>query len=485
MINRLVDKRVQAVFAVLFIALIALAGLLLLFEVLAAPDPPTPLVLYNDAEMSSTQSGNTSSIPAPNPKLNIEAVATVNDETITKQAWQQATLLDVVMSELVAQPIPTTEETLERLINEMIVLQGVEDVAVPTTSEIESRLLALHTAWNVNDEAIEAALTQIGLDRSDLTERVGRLLQVEAALQQLAQQEGDVDAWLMRARAEAEIGLYQSLANTRPSQTQAVLPTATVPPEAVAQVTEADIDVAPVVFAPPADMPFGPYPQNAAPDFTLPQLDDQPLTLSDFRGKPVMINFWATWCPPCRRELPALQAAYNNYSDKIEFVAVDVKENAPTVTAFIDQMGLTFPIVMDQSGSVSDVAYEVRGLPTTIFVDAKGVVSARHVGPLDEAAIDSYLLPLLAPNLDNSTPALVEPDSALQEGIATSTTVAQDASSALSGSEGDQTAEMVPAGADLPLAPEFTLSAGNGDQVSLQDYRGQSDVVLVFYRGHT
>jgi thiol-disulfide isomerase/thioredoxin len=127
-------------------------------------------------------------------------------------------------------------------------------------------------------------------------------------------------------------------------------------------------------------MAVSPYPQNAAPDFTLAQLSGDPLTLSNFRGKPALINFWATWCPPCRRELPALQAAYTAYQDDIGFVAVNVKEDPAPVTALVQELGLNFPIALDSDGQVSNIAYEVRGLPTTVFVDANGVVVARHIG---------------------------------------------------------------------------------------------------------
>ena len=113
------------------------------------------------------------------------------------------------------------------------------------------------------------------------------------------------------------------------------------------------------------------------------------------------------------------------------------------------------PKEFDLDGRGSDDAYEVRGLPTTIFVDANGVVAARHVGPLDEATIDSYLAPLLEQ-------------------------AAQIARTSATSSE--QTA---PAAADLPLAPDFTLASATGETVSLQDYRGQRNVVLVFYRGRT
>lgn len=256
------------------------------------------------------------------------------------------------------------------------------------------------------------------MKRADLTTRVSRLIQVEAALNQLTNQEDDLDAWLAKARVTAKIGLYRSLVNSAPPlepaqsiaaalwPSQSVTITTQAQPEATPEPVAPSVSLPTIgaegpaqsqaeVFAPPAGMPVAPYPQNVAPDFTLPQLSDEPLTLSDFRGKPTLVNFWATWCPPCRRELPTLQATYTRYSDKIGFIAVDLQESAETVAAFAKELGLTFPIVLDQDGSISHVSYEVRGIPTTIFVDANGVVTARHIGPLDEATIESYLAPLL------------------------------------------------------------------------------------------
>ena len=122
---------------------------------------------------------------------------------------------------------------------------------------------------------------------------------------------------------------------------------------------------------------------------------DGTLLRGDFRGKPVIINFWATWCPPCRRELPALQTAYAVYGDKIGFVAVAVKENKNKTASFVEELALTFPVALDRDGRVRNIAYNVRGLPTTIFVDANGVIAVRHVVPLDKATIDKYLTPLL------------------------------------------------------------------------------------------
>ncbi len=113
-----------------------------------------------------------------------------------------------------------------------------------------------------------------------------------------------------------------------------------------------------------------------APDFTLATLDGDVFTLSHQVGTPLVLNFWATWCGPCRNELPALQDAAERYEGEVTIVGVDQGEETAIVQAYVDQMGLSFPIPMDSALEVADI-YNVKGLPTTYFVDADGVI--RHI----------------------------------------------------------------------------------------------------------
>jgi peroxiredoxin len=457
------NGRAQAIVIILAIAVMAIVGLLLLMAQLAESETSatTESALIPSAAIKTPPN-------APGlPDLD-DAVATVNNQIITQQVWQQATRLDAVMSQLAAQPIPTAEETLDRLINEIIVLEAAPALTQRVEEEeIEARIQALVTSWSITDEKIVAALAAAGLKRSDLTVRVKRLMQVEAALNQLATQEDDLKAWLTAARASAEIGLYRSLVSEEETRRQGeettLVSQSPQKPESEASLPSS-APAPPPVFAPPSEMAVSPYPESAAPDFTLTQLDGSPLTLSDLRGKPILINFWATWCPPCRRELPALQAAYTVYRGEIGFIAVNVKEDPATVTALAEELGLNFPIVLDPDGQISDIAYEVRGLPTTVFVDANGVVAARHVGPLDEAVIDTYLAPLL------EAEAVAE---------------AQRSRGAEEQGSTESPQSSNPPAFQPSIAPDFSLTAATGGTISLQDYRDKSNVALVFYRGHT
>jgi peroxiredoxin len=120
----------------------------------------------------------------------------------------------------------------------------------------------------------------------------------------------------------------------------------------------------------------GPALGRPAPDFTLQTLEGQPFTLSQLRGQPVVLNFWATWCGPCQREMPALQETAARYAGEIVFAGVDQVETPEVVQQFVTRRGVTFPIPLDPDGAVGS-AYNVKGMPTTFFIDADGVI--RHI----------------------------------------------------------------------------------------------------------
>jgi cytochrome c biogenesis protein CcmG, thiol:disulfide interchange protein DsbE len=135
-----------------------------------------------------------------------------------------------------------------------------------------------------------------------------------------------------------------------------------------------------------------------APDFTLNTLDGQTITLSQLRGKPVIINFWASWCPPCREEMPALEQVYLDYKDKgliilaVNSTIQDTRENA---SGFAGQNKLTFPIPLDEEGRVT-LSYQVQSLPTTFFVNMDGTINEIVIGgPMAEALLRSRVQQLL------------------------------------------------------------------------------------------
>lgn len=121
---------------------------------------------------------------------------------------------------------------------------------------------------------------------------------------------------------------------------------------------------------------------SLAPDFTLTTLDGEDLTLSDLRGRPVVVNFWATWCPPCRAEIPALDQAGRELGGDVVILGVDVQEDPAAVAAFAAEIGMRYPVALDETAAVAR-AYRVRAFPTTYFIDSRGVVVDVISGPLN------------------------------------------------------------------------------------------------------
>ena len=115
---------------------------------------------------------------------------------------------------------------------------------------------------------------------------------------------------------------------------------------------------------------------SRAPDFVLHDVDGQPLGLADLRGKVVLLNFWATWCPPCKAEMPDLEALHRTYGADKDFVVlgVNVEEDPAAVKAFVEQQQLTFPIVLDRNSRVTTKLFGVRPLPSTYIIDRAGFI---------------------------------------------------------------------------------------------------------------
>lgn len=124
---------------------------------------------------------------------------------------------------------------------------------------------------------------------------------------------------------------------------------------------------------------------HPAPDFTLTTLDGQPFALGE-QDLPIVLNFWATWCGPCRRELPELQRAAEQYDGSVAIVGVDQGEEAGVVQQYVDELGLTFAIPMDEEFEVGEL-YNVRGLPTTFFIDRNGIIRDVWAGEMNSITL--------------------------------------------------------------------------------------------------
>ena len=135
-----------------------------------------------------------------------------------------------------------------------------------------------------------------------------------------------------------------------------------------------------------------------APDFTLQTTEGDTIALSDFRGQAVLVNLWATWCPPCRAEMPAIQKLYDEYKDQgLVVLAINMtyQDNAKAVVPFTQKNRLTFPILIDDTGKVAD-KYELRSLPSSFFIDHQGIIQEVVVGgPMSEALLRTRIESIL------------------------------------------------------------------------------------------
>lgn len=141
-----------------------------------------------------------------------------------------------------------------------------------------------------------------------------------------------------------------------------------------------------------ANVPEGISIGNRAIDFELQTLDGKTVKLSDYRGKPVLLNFWATWCGPCRFEMPFLQQINDSYAAKgLVMLAVDIDESPDTVKKFMADFNLSLTVPMDTGKKISK-AYSITGIPTTFLIDKNGIIRQKIVGAFpDKATIENEL----------------------------------------------------------------------------------------------
>ncbi len=129
-----------------------------------------------------------------------------------------------------------------------------------------------------------------------------------------------------------------------------------------------------------------------APSFTLQSIhsSEPSVSLTRLRGKDVVINFWASWCIPCRVEMPLLEDTYREHHATVEFLGIDTNDSRRSALGFLDEVRVTYPVLYDPSGKVAN-AYGLLGMPTTVFIDSSGIIRGRHSGQLDPGTIRAAL----------------------------------------------------------------------------------------------
>ncbi len=370
------------------------------------------------------------SSPTPPPPIRTpgspsdQIIAVVNGEPIMEPEWARTLSIYQTLSRLAGKAEPDPEEVLQQLIDQRLVLQGMKFMEPSVDQEAAARRLrSLLATWKASEQQLDEALRSAGLSREDVLREIQRLMLIEQALPKL---EPSPEEWLAQQRARSRISVY------RPIQ-----PPSSQPGQGAREnVSSPSLSLSPT---PPST---GPYPGQQAPDFSLVDLNGKPIRLSDLRGRPVILHFWATWCPICRQETPALEAVNQRYrSHGVVLMGINVRERPENVQEFARSSRLTFPVLIDSDGSVAG-RYQVTGIPTTLVIDSSGVVRFRHVGPIREEQWEEYLTQVLSGSGKQSS-------------------------------------------AEEKLAPDFALPRESGEIVRLSDYRGRSKVVLVFYRSPT
>jgi cytochrome c biogenesis protein CcmG, thiol:disulfide interchange protein DsbE len=141
------------------------------------------------------------------------------------------------------------------------------------------------------------------------------------------------------------------------------------------------------------DLEDQPQPVSGQPilDLDLPALDGgDRVQIRDFEGSPVIVNFWAAWCSPCRREMPALVDASRDYGDAVQFVGVNHQDNREDALAFAGAAGVPYPSGFDPDGETG-AAIQLRGMPTTLFVDGEGRILERRTGEISRQSLDETI----------------------------------------------------------------------------------------------
>jgi peroxiredoxin len=132
------------------------------------------------------------------------------------------------------------------------------------------------------------------------------------------------------------------------------------------------------------DKGYGLKAGTPAPELRLPARDGKAVDLGSFRGRLVVLNFWATWCPPCVAEMPSLERMHKALSaEGLSVVAVSVDEDEAALTAFVQRAGITFPVLRDPGGAVATASFKTTGYPETFVIDARGVILETYVGPAE------------------------------------------------------------------------------------------------------
>lgn len=133
-----------------------------------------------------------------------------------------------------------------------------------------------------------------------------------------------------------------------------------------------------------------------SPSLTLSSLDGKEHSLDDYRGQVVLVNLWATWCPPCKAEMPTLDAYYQEHSDEgFMLIAINDGDKKEDVSTFVENYGLSFQVWIDTEHKASIYAFKTQSLPSSFVIDREGVIRLRWMGEIEKVTLEEYVTPLL------------------------------------------------------------------------------------------
>lgn len=294
-----------------------------------------------------------------------DAVARVNGDLIFQRDVERRVNLTRLFNELSGRPDaedPSATNALEQIISDLMQVQDARKAGVVTTpDEIDSELQQIETSTGRTRDQLEEAAGKFNLTLDDLRGYISDALLIKKY------KDGYVLAGAkdVQDATNKENEWFTQLANT--SRIDRFKPAGSGP--------------APRVGA-------------EAPDFALADTNGKEVKLSSLRGKPVMVNFWATWCPPCRAEIPEIVKLYTETGGEArpyEILGVATQSDNATIKAFSQEFNMTFPLLPDANGRVVS-SYHVLPIPTTFFIDRDGIIRYIQTGPVTRALMEKWLL---------------------------------------------------------------------------------------------
>ncbi len=231
----------------------------------------------------------------------------------------------------------------------------------------------------------DAAKSQVASLQSDLAEAESH---VETAESDLAAAEGDLTT------AQSQISSSKSDLTTAQSQISSLQTAVSTAETALAEAEAQAAELEEVITT-----QEGSQVGDLSPGFQLQDLDGETVSLSDLRGSPVILNFWATWCEPCRREMPYLQQIYEEWQDKgLVILTINTRQDVSNVREFMQRNNLSFPVLLDTNGDVAQ-KYDITGIPTTFFIKKYGIIQERKIGSAPSKQHIEYCLSKIMPKL--------------------------------------------------------------------------------------